>query len=257
MRTDLFAEICQHFVSDQALTAYLHAVTLYGVERWLFRRELTRNLASSILCNYVLAIGHRFLHRLAIVKQSAAFLQNETLPMVTASGQLSLIEVVPFRLTPSLQAYITPVGIDGVLASALVFGARKLAKPQSDFMDFVTLFVRDELFIWYLNQQPQTSPSSSDESAFIQRTSVLSEIVEDPFEKIASLGIEQAAFLARVLQNCELVAKRAQTLACLKEESTRPTDREPHGMQTALDLISSATNPQKLALMDAHWHPWF
>lgn len=226
-----------------------------------------------IFLNYVFAIGHRFLHKIGFSKKNAAAWQSEVLPMVTASGQLSLVEIVPFRFTPNLQDYITPIGTDGALSSAIVACARSLSKADSDLAEYLPVFIRDELMLWYLNycqmqqqQQQQISgqdgenPSSgaagASSPAAINRGPVSGEIVENPFEKLQAAGIDEKAFFARVQQNCELIMKRAQTLSCIKEEEQVLEQNSPL-FQSVLDLISSATNPQKLAQMDAHWHPWF
>lgn len=236
-------------------------------DKWLFRRDFTRQTGTMLFLNYVFAIGHRFLHKIGFSKKNAAAWQTEVLPMVTASGQLSLVEIVPFRFTPNLQDYITPIGTDGALVSAIVACARSLSKADSDLAEYLPVFIRDELMLWYLNycqvqQQQQQQASGQDGeaqspgTATVARGPVSGEIVENPFEKLQVAGIDEKAFFARVQQNCELIMKRAQTLSCVKEEE-QVLDQNAPLFQSVLDLISSATNPQKLAQMDAHWHPWF
>jgi hypothetical protein len=43
---------------------------------------------------------------------------------------MEVTEAVPFRLTPNLQHFITPVGIEGVFAASLMAMGRCLADPE-------------------------------------------------------------------------------------------------------------------------------
>lgn len=46
-------------------------------------------------------------------------------------------EATPFRFTPNIQTFITPVGIEGIFSSALMAIARCLTEPE------VSLAVKD------------------------------------------------------------------------------------------------------------------
>ena len=43
---------------------------------------------------------------------------------------LEVTEAVPFRLTPNLQHFITPVGLEGIFSASLMAIARSLADPE-------------------------------------------------------------------------------------------------------------------------------
>lgn len=180
--------------------------------------------------------------------------------MVTASGQISLIEPVPFRLTPNIQSYVGSIGVEGLLTSSISSCARTFAKSDSDLSDYLSIFIRDELLLWYLNyismQQTASESSNSEQSKSVSGI-ISGDFFENPFERLEAAGIDERAFFARVQQNSELIIKRAQALACRKEqEQSLDTPSFPL-FQSILDLLSCATNPQKLAQMDGHWHPWF
>lgn len=262
LRTDLFTNIVANFVPDSILTAYMDQMTLFAAERWVYRRDFIRQLGTTLYQNYIFSIGHRFLHKIGFSKKSTAAIQTEVLPMVTASGQISLIEIIPFRFTPNLQEYVTPVGTEGVLLSSIVSCGRHLSKAESDLGEFLSVFVRDELLLWYLNycsiqQQQSTGVDTPDgQQGQAKPGPVIGEIVENPFEKLEIAGIDEKTFFSRVQQNCELIMKRSQTMSCIKEQE-QVSDHPIPLFQTVLDLLSSATNPQKLAQMDGHWHPWF
>jgi phosphatidylinositol kinase/protein kinase (PI-3 family) len=95
--------------------------------------------------------------------------------------------------------------------------------------DILSIFVRDELLTWHsslLRNSGTVPPELSEEN-----------------------------LLTKLSQNVELVFKRAQTLACIKDREKAAETNIPL-IQSILDLVSCAVNPQKLAQMDPHWHPW-
>ena len=176
--------------------------------------------------------------------------------MITASGQISLIEIVPFRLTPNIQEFFTKVGIEGPLLSSLVVVSRDLAHGESDLIEYIPLFVRDELVLWYMSMCASSGKETENSNNPPLKSNLIFDVFENPFEKLECNGIDEKLFLSRVQQNCELVLKRAQTMACFKEQEQTPDAPCPL-FQSVIDLLSSASNAQKLAQMDVHWNPWF
>lgn len=60
-------------------------------------------------------------------------------------------ESVPFRFTPNIQEYITPVGIEGLFTSCLLATARSLTEPELELDQYLSLFIRDELITWHMS----------------------------------------------------------------------------------------------------------
>lgn len=54
-------------------------------------------------------------------------------------------ETVPFRLTPNMQHFITPVGVEGVVSASATAIARSLTMPEFDLGGALSLFIRDEV----------------------------------------------------------------------------------------------------------------
>lgn len=129
--------------------------------------------------------------------------------------------------------------------------ARSLTTPEFDMDDYLSLFIRDELNSWQ------------------------SGAVASPVLKL--LG--DAQFRDLVLQNVQLVTKRAEALSCRVEREKVSRELCPlrdldvggpsHFVsraqapeinvpvnQTILDLISQATNPTNLAQQDLTWMCW-
>lgn len=234
LRVDLFEEICQKFVPSSILNNYVKSIYTDFSSFWNFRRKFTSQYASTIFTTYILAIGHRFPHKIGFTRDSCSLVSSEMLPALNQSGQFTLTEAVPFRLTPNIQTFLTDFGIEGPLTTFIAALGQALSGKKQDLADYLTLFVRDEIFAW---------ANTSQGAAVIPSL---------PSDDIISM---QSEIASKIFQNVEIIMKRVQTLGCSKElekasESLQPLD------QTILDLISCAANPQKLAHMDGHWHPW-
>lgn len=248
LRVDLFQQIGKALVPSDILTGYIRAISPSPEKFWLFRQTFARQYACSIFLSYIMALGHRYPHKIAFSRLTGTVISTEILPTLNPNGQITLVEAVPFRLTPNLQDFITPLVIEGVLVPALYSCAEVFYKQDSELCEFLLMIVRDELISWVLLNQPAKPRFATDSEG---NTTAF----RHDLEIIEQLGIDERQFLGRVIQNCELAMKRCQTLACIKE-SERASDAKTCAYQTILDLVSCATNPQKLALMDAHWHPW-
>ena len=94
-----FEEICQKFVPSSILNNYVKSIYTDFSSFWNFRRKFTSQYASTIFTTYILAIGHRFPHKIGFTRDSCSLVSSEMLPALNQSGQFTLTEAVPFRLT--------------------------------------------------------------------------------------------------------------------------------------------------------------
>ncbi|RKP22048.1 hypothetical protein ROZALSC1DRAFT_26560 [Rozella allomycis CSF55] len=228
VKLDLFDKI-QAFIPDNILSNYFINSCATFDDFWILRKQFTLNYATLTFITYIMSIGHRFPFKIFISRKTGNVTFSDLVPALNAVGQFTLTEPVPFRLSPNIQTFITTIGLEGVFSSALVSIARSLSEPQFEMEDYLSLFMRDELYAWYLSAQKNTHEA---------------------------IVIPENEFKSRVAQNVELVLKRTQTLACVKERETPIAHQTVPVNQTIIDLVSCAVNPQKLCQMDMHWHPW-
>ena len=64
------------------------------------------------------------------------------------SGELDANRPVPFRLTPNLWEFITPVGVHGVVAHSMIAVARCLVQPQFSINSYFKTILKDEIIGW-------------------------------------------------------------------------------------------------------------
>ena len=114
------------------------------MEYWLFRKRFTTQWAVISFACYIFGIQHCEPTRLRIHLETGDVYIKDMIPSVGYNQSDS----VPFRLTPNIQEFMTPVGVEGVFLSALVSTAKCLLRPENELADYLSLFVRDEFLIW-------------------------------------------------------------------------------------------------------------
>ena len=63
-------------------------------------------------------------------------------------GVLDANRPVPFCLTPNLQSFLSPIGINGPLYMSMVASARALIQPQYSIESILLALFRDEFIAW-------------------------------------------------------------------------------------------------------------
>ena len=64
------------------------------------------------------------------------------------TGALNINRFVPFRLTPNVQSFLTPIGINGPLYMSMAASARALVQPQYSIESLLLALFRDEFIAW-------------------------------------------------------------------------------------------------------------
>lgn len=97
---------------------------------WHTRKQITLHLAAFMFQTYIFSIGRRIPSNILITRAGGQLHTADLLPGHGAKPEFSNNEPVPFRLTPNIQTFITPIGIEGVLVSALMSIARCLTESE-------------------------------------------------------------------------------------------------------------------------------
>lgn len=231
VRLDLLNEISVKMVPETVLSKYLLRTMATPSDLWVMRKQFTLSMASSIFITYVLFLSSRLPSRISLSRSSGLVVMSDVLPsLATGNAQFRTTEQVPFRLTPNLQHFMGPVGIEGLLLAALVAIGRNISEPDRQFEEYLGIFVRDEVYSWMtsINRLPHWSPM----------------LQEAPREL--------------VYQNVLEIVKRGRVMACQYE-----TEKNAHEgpmttpvSQSVMDLINTATNPIKLGMSEPLWAPW-
>ncbi|KAI8367767.1 hypothetical protein BD560DRAFT_353389 [Blakeslea trispora] len=226
LRMEINEEIAKKYVPSNILSKYMLRTLDSYTEYWSHRKQFISQYATATFASYLFNIGNRTPHKMTISRQQGDLWMTELLPgWLQTNGSNPMLgngESVPFRFTPNIQEYITPVGIEGPFTSCLMSIARSLVNPELDLEEYLSLFVRDELTTWYMSNHTP---------------------------------VKDVQIRNQIQSNVNQIVARAQFLSCNDDnEKAAHTDKPVN--QNIIDLISQASNPQKLAQMECTWMSW-
>lgn len=120
---------------------------------WHIRKQLTLQMASFIFMTYIMSMGARHPNRIHISRSTGKLFTSDMLPcrcnrdvlervgrstwfshsaaaITPSKPEFVNAEAVPFRFTPNFQRFITPVGTEGLLTSAMMAISRCLTETE-------------------------------------------------------------------------------------------------------------------------------
>ncbi|KAL1304180.1 hypothetical protein AAFC00_000604 [Neodothiora populina] len=247
IRLETFNAIQEKYVPNYVVRDYFVQTYPSFDALWLFRREFSSQLAALTFITFTMHMTTRYPHKMNIARGSGKIWGTELVPaMAAAKPFFHNPEPVPFRLTPNVQTLMGPIHTEGIFVCALMAIARCLtdvqptsanataptpnpttsgATPASTTVDHnsdldgqLSVFIRDEMNYWSLQQHKQ--PSKNGE---------LRETVQRNAESI----VNKAILLAR-----------------------EPLANNLPASQSVLDLVARATEPRNLCATDPLWMAW-
>lgn len=223
LRMELLEEISVKMISDKILTNFMVKTMASPSDLWLMRKQFTLQMATTMFLTYILFISARYPGRIHISRSSGAVIMSDVVPTFSPQApHFKSPDPTPFRLSPNIQHFIGPTGIEGIVTSSFMALGSALTASEHGLEDFLGIFVRDELQFWFSGVQHQ-----------------------------ASKNLEPNVELVK--QNVLEIVKRARLMSCKyghDKTSSTPVN------QAVLDLINYASHPSKLALQDPTWMPW-
>ncbi|KAI8897674.1 hypothetical protein BC833DRAFT_539959 [Globomyces pollinis-pini] len=223
LKAEINQEISEKLVPETILSKFFTERMLTYQDLWTIRKRFTTQMACVTFMTYLLCVGQRSPHRFSISCEKGNIWMPEFYSTISnLTGLFTNAEAIPFRLTPNIQHFITPIGLEGLFTAAIIALGQSLMDPDDDLRDYLSLFVREEMYMWQTEQRK-------------------------PFPANNQLR-------DMVVQNSRIILHRAQTLSCKNERNNAFENPGPVN-QTILDLINQATNPMKLAQMDLVFSP--
>lgn len=100
-------------------------------ELWRMRKQFTTQLAATCFMTYILCLTSRLPSRFHLSRATGQIAMSELLPSTSSQAPVfASSDVVPFRLTPSLQRFIGSVFQEGILVPSLTAIGRGLTEPE-------------------------------------------------------------------------------------------------------------------------------
>ena len=130
-KLDVYIEIATKLFPDTVLRDYFTRSSNSASDLWHTRKQITLHLAAFMFQTYLFSIGRRLPAKLLITRSGGQMHTAELVPDHQSSKpEFSNNEPIPFRLTPNIQTFLTPIGIEGVLVTALTSIARCLTESE-------------------------------------------------------------------------------------------------------------------------------
>ena len=118
-------------------------------ELWRMRKQFATQIAGTSFMTFMMFLGARHPIRFFISRSTGHVVMTDPLPcqyMLSYSRSITDVlcsiafsqstphfavnDVVPFRLTPNMQHFMTPLFIEGILTSSLIAMGRSLTEPS-------------------------------------------------------------------------------------------------------------------------------
>ncbi|KAL9966032.1 hypothetical protein ACROYT_G024040 [Oculina patagonica] len=222
---DILKEVQLTLVPEILLKEWAQYTYQDPSDYWTFRKQLSIQLALSGFAEFTLHLTRLGPEMLQIAQDSGRLtISYSRFEVDDSKGELDANRAVPFRLTPNIAEFVTPVGVNGVMSAAIVSAARCLAEPQFSVQSVLRAVLRDEMIAWHKKKQDET------------HTLPLSNPPTD---------MDSELLITLVNGAVTAITTRLQNLAQYEGGETKVTT-----------LIAAATSPDNLCRMDPAWHPW-
>lgn len=258
---------------------YFQAIHPSFADFWLFRKHFAYQYAATTFLTYVMHMGSRYPSKINVKRRNGDIWSSDLLPSLNSQRGIFLNpEAVPFRLTPNLQTLMGPIAVEGVFTASLMAIARCLAEQDAGYEmeQTLSIFVRDEMYNWISTRSGGGGVGGHGAGMELGR-------LEDPNElrDIVSVNVGGITRRARMLGTTQLGvtpqpanpnaaatangdgaaangtgAQAAGTVVAANVGTVNVAGGVLPACQNVVDLVSKATDPQKLANMDGLWFPW-
>jgi len=226
-KLETMTELMNKVTPQNTLTNYMIRTMATPSDLWTMRKQFGLQISSATFMTYTMCLSARLPSRFHISRKTGLIHVSEMLPSLSSIIPVfANPEVIPFRLTPNMQHFLTPIGVDGLLVIGLMSIGKALTEPEFEMDQQLPLFLRDEVLTWYnIHQQ---SPEVD------------------------------TTFRSQVAAMVDGVVKRAESVACSpdKEKDIKSIPNLT-AAQAISNLISAATNPISLSRMNENYHAWF
>ncbi|CAK8696388.1 unnamed protein product [Clavelina lepadiformis] len=159
------------------------------------------------------------------------------------TGEMNASRPVPFRFTPNLVDFVSPVGINSVVTSAIIASARCFMQPNFKVDGLLCAVMRDEMIFWHKKRQEEEGDPSSHEKQ--PRQAQLHSPLPSVTASVPPPDMNSEQLITLVNRAVNSVLTRLQTLATLEG-----------GENKLHNLVAAASSIDNLCRMDPSWHPW-
>jgi len=245
LRKKVFTEM-KSLVGDYIFSGFIHKLVSNPDELFIYKKQFTSYSAAQAYFSYVFGINHKDLCNLMFCKRTGKIYYS-THDIDLIGEQNSLIKPsVPFRLTPNMQYFITPIGIEGLFAGAFTAAAYTMQPSKMQHLiGYLNIFYRDLL----------NARNVPDLAGTIQKNV---ERIILTTNKLVDKETMQKLFNARhAVFKTETVKPQPGGNVHGEQEEKKENEKTAYFNQEVYNKIKDAIDIEKLQEMPVSWASWF
>jgi len=263
IRLKEYERISNTMNNSATLTEYLIEKLPNASSLWCVRKEMTKQYAISSILSYCFYIEQRDLNKYIMRIDTGDVMSLQWRSMYhRETGKLISTDHVPFRLTPSLQHLMTPIGIHGMLAETMMSTASCLHSNLSFIEDYASLFYQGDMLPWYNNKKKlkkeetfQAKNSSSSATAAAAAAAAAAALPVIHIAQIIDSNVDQVLQRIREIAPLDSAPDHDRT-SCMS--TNVPSSNGSNCINQAIhELIQIASNPINLSKQEPLWAPYF
>lgn len=150
----IFKELDSHSRHD-SLQKEVKMISIDYRDWWSKTRALSKSTAVMSMVGFILGLGDRHLSNILLDTQSGQLVHIDYSICFDKGVNLSVPEVVPFRLTPIIKNSLGISGLEGIFAQSCNYTLGALRNHADVLLSLLETFVHDPLLDWGSNNKAQ------------------------------------------------------------------------------------------------------
>jgi hypothetical protein len=178
-------------------------LTHFSLQWWSKTQTYARSVAVMSMVGYVLGLGDRHLDNILVDYSSGEVVHIDYNVCFEKGLRLRVPELVPFRMTQSMQAALGLTGVEGTFRSSCEHVMRVLRRNKETLLTLLEAFVYDPLVDWAAEKAAQEARKDMDLSVGLSLfASRIDEFKSELSSHALRFGELQTALKAVLLQLC-------------------------------------------------------
>jgi len=170
------------------------------------------------------------------------------------SGKLDSNRPVPFRMTPNITEFVTPVGVSGPLTASMISAARCFVQPSFKIASILRAVLRDEMIAWNKKNNGGSgsgNSNSSNNASANTTTATGSSPNSNSTSENSNTGNADQENKDREL----IIGLVTKAVTSITQRLTSLSSFD--GVDSKVGtLVATAKSHDNLCRMDPAWHPW-
>merc|ERR1711971_422814 len=249
---EILKEVQNSMVPKDMLKNWANQTLASATDYWTFRKMFTLQLALAAFAEFVLHLS-RLNPDMIYIHQDSGLINISyfKFDVDDVSGKLDSNRPVPFRMTPNITEFVTPVGVSGPLTASMISAARCFVQPSFKIPSILRAVLRDEMIAWNKKNGSGASassgnggntPGNGNNASATGGNGSSNENATNPNEQE---NRDRELIITLVTKAVTVITQRLTSLSSFDGVDSKVGT-----------LVTTAKSHDNLCRMDPAWHPW-